>query len=141
MITKEQYKFLKEFNKLAERNAKKDVVLKQYNRAKVSFEQLERVLEKHNKLIPSKPYGFKYDDDDSLDDALRENIYLSSYLEECGLGNLIIKNVDYYAITQNGRIEMYNYRIERFSKIKLPIIAIGVSILSLILSFIALFTK
>jgi hypothetical protein len=138
MLTKIQYAFLKDFNLLAKENSRKDDVLKEYNRAKVSYKQLEELLNKHTSLIPSRPYRSKDSDDDNLTDTLMENSYLPGFLEECGLEDVICKDNAYYVLSQKGRSEIDQYLLEIKSKVTLPVIAIVISCLSFLIALAAM---
>lgn len=140
MITKEQYKFLKAFIKLAKESKHKDKQLEFYNREKINIEDFCSLLTKHPELNPAEPFSNKEDDPDSLTESMFINCVIDTYLKQTGLSELI----DYYdpkryGISKNGLKEMHNYRVEHTNKIKLPIIAIIISSISIVIAMLALF--
>ena len=139
MLTKNQYKFLEEFIKLTKNNKKKDGELEYYDREKIDVEDFCSLLGSHPKLNPAEPFVNKEDDPDSLSGNMLIN-YIDTYLKQIGLSELI----DYYkpkryGISQKGLKEMHDYKVEHTSKIKLPIIAIIISSISIVIAILALF--
>ena len=126
MITKVQYKFLKKFLKISKH---KNIHVKYF----------AKLLAKHSQLNPANPFVNNEDSSDYLEGALLENFINDCYLEEVGLKDIVMYNNSRYEITQKGLSAIDEYRREYTSKIKLPIISICVSVLSIIISIIALF--
>ena len=140
MITKEQYKFLKAFIKLAKESKHKYKQLEYFNREKINIEDFCSLLTKHPELNPAEPFSNKEDGADSLSGSMLINYINGIYLKQTGLSELI----DYYeptryGISQYGLKEMHDYRVEHTNKIKLPIIAIILSSISIVIAILALF--
>lgn len=89
MITKEQYKFLKEFRKLAKQSKKGDKQLAFFNREKVDISKFAELLAKHSELNPAEPF-LKKDNDDDLSGAFLASYINDIYLKEIGLHDFIL---------------------------------------------------
>lgn len=136
MLTKAQFKFLKAFNKEAKKNKSKNEVLKEYNREKVEVTQMRTLLKKHPKLHPSLPYNEVFDGD-ILEGAMLINFF-EVYLAKVELNKYIeFLDTNNYAITTECQSAMEEYKLKRFSKLKLPIFASVISLLSFILAVAA----
>ena len=138
MLTKEQFNFLKNFQKVAKIQKNEDVLLKMYNREKVTVKILTDLLKKHPKLCPADPFN----NESSFDELTGSELiyYLNDvYLPKIGLD----KCIDYYqpdkfGISLNGLQLIENYKLEHTSKLKLPIIAIVISAISSVVAILAL---
>jgi len=138
MITKEQYKFLKEFRKLTKQSKKEDKQLAFFNREKVDINKFTELLAKHSELNPAEPFSKKGNDDD-LSGAFLVSYINETYLKEIGLYDFIqYFQPDKYGISQQGLQAIDDYKIERLNKIKLPFAAIVIALGSLIVAIIAL---
>lgn len=134
MITKWQYKFLKKFIYLS--NKKR---ISKSPSKKLPRETFAKLLSKYPQLNPANPFVNNENSGDYLEGVFLENYINDCYLEEIGLKDIITHNNSAYEITQKGLSAIDEYRREYTSKIKMPIIAICVSVLSIIISIIALF--
>lgn len=135
MLTKEQYKFLKDFIKVAKESKETDQQLNFFNREKVKVEVLSELLSKHPELYPAEPFNNKENQDDKL-----EGSFLISYINDTYLNNIGLKDCfEYYppfryGLSQNGIQKIDEYKREYSSKIRLPKIAIIISIIALLIS-------
>ena len=135
MLTKKQYKFLKDFIKVAKKSKESDKQLKHFNREKVKFETFAELLSKHPELYPTEPFNNKENQGDRL-----EGNFLISYINDTYLDNIGLKECfEYYTpftygLSQIGIQKMDEYKREYSSRIRLPKIAIGISIFALLIS-------
>ena len=143
MLTKEQYKFLKDFIKACKRNKKKDNLLKHFNREKITVDKLKELLICHTSLFPTEPYN-----EVEASDTLTGNLLIQSieiYLEEIGLNDCICYySPKYYGITKIGLEKMNAYKEER-AKVYISkraniiaIVSVIIAAVSLVISIIAL---
>lgn len=137
MLTKAQFKFLKKFQKVAKIQKNEDVLLKMYNREKVTVKILIDLLEKHPKLCPAEPFNNE-SSFDKLTDYELINYLNIIYLPKIGLDKCIeYYQPDKFGISSNGLQLIDNYKLEHTSKLKLPIIAIVISAISSVVAILA----
>jgi len=137
MITRNQFRFLKEFIKEAKTSKEKDEQLKFFNREKIDIDTFEKLLIKHPELNPSEPLNQKGDDEISGVQLIE---YINDvYLKQIGMFEMIeYYSPNKYGISQEGLKAISEYKIEILSKVKLPIIDVALSIISIIISIIAI---
>ena len=129
MLTKKQYVFLKHFKHLAEKSKSTNEQLCSLNREKIEVNDFANLLMKHPQLCPAEP--FKNEGDDALEDVFLIAYINETYLEKIGLKDCIqFYEPGRYGISQIGISKMDEYRLETLTKIKLPWIAIVISILA-----------
>ena len=138
MLTKCQYKFLKEFIKLSKECKEKDICLSFFNREKVTAEDLVKLLIKFPDLMPSEPLNDKYESDKLEGESLI--IYLNNwYLKQIGLYDFLIYfQPDKYGISPKGIEAIEEYRKERITKFRIPLVSIIIAVLSLVVSILAI---
>ena len=139
MLTKEQYKFLKELIKEAKKEKKLNEILSKYNREKISIDTMSKLLSKHPKINLAQPFKNDYDDDDYVDDIfLTQCIF--DYLKNVNLDNCIdCYDSEMYGISSKGLELMSEFRIEIWSKLRLPLIALFLSLSAIVISIISFF--
>lgn len=133
-MTKEQYHFLKTFIKAGKEEKNKSDSLNYFNREKVAVEALTKLLEKSPLLNRSEPFK-----EANKEKEISITDYIHNYLVCTGLDRYIVHNPPkYYSLTQVGEEAIHSYKIEIFSKIKIPLISIVISLLALCISFASL---
>lgn len=133
MLTKNQYKFLKKFKKEARRFMIKDKDLSEIKHEKMDLNCLITLLLKHPELNPAEPLN-----KEELDTGFAYRM-VKNYLESIGLSDMISNdNPELFGISQTGIECMDEYQLERYKSVKIPWIAIGVSVLSLVASVSAI---
>lgn len=133
MLTKQQYVFLKHFIRLSKKSKMNDEQLSSLNREKIDANDFSELLVKHPKLYPAEPFTNK--GDDALEGDFLITYINETYLKNAGLKDCIqFYETGRYGISQKGIKEIDEYRMEIWTKIKLPSIAIIVSIFALLAS-------
>lgn len=139
MLTKEQYKFLKSFIKLAKKSKCSCSQLKFFNREKVDINDFVKLILLYPELCPSEPLTQRDIENEDLSSALLISYIKDIYLEKIGLNDCFeYYEPNKYGISANGLNKIEEYKLNIIHKLRLPILAIGVSSLALIVSIIAL---
>lgn len=138
MLTKYQYKFLKEFIKLSKECKKKEMSLAYFNREKVPIEYLKKLLIKFPDLLPSDPLTEKCSKYNLEETSLISYIN-DYYLKQIGLYDCIIYiQPCNYGISSNGLKAMEEYKKEQITKFRIPLLSIIIAISSLVVSISAI---
>ena len=128
MLNKSQYKFLKEFNKATKRTANN----------RLSLNKLEKLVSKYDDLIP----GNKFDNnnpEDKLEGRMLEALIFAR-LDDSGMKGFVIAPFDdgSYSLTPKALEEIEKYKHSKESSIISPRLSNALSIISIIISVIAL---
>lgn len=143
MLSKSQKDFLKKFLKECDKSVKDDPDCKEFNRKKITVLKMNELLSNDKSLLPSKPYKSTNEDDNDTPGSSSDNETMCDYLKESGLGDLIKydETSGYFESTIEAQKAIEEYNREVISKIRFPLIAIVISIVSLIISLVAFFCK
>lgn len=139
MLTKGQYIFLKKFIKLAKKSKKSCNQLSFFNREKVSVNDFVKLVMSYPELYPPEPLTQRNIEIEHLSDGFLLSYINDIYLENIGLKDcFVFCEPNKYGISSLGLKELEEYKINKINKIRLPILAIGVSSAALIVSIISL---
>ena len=135
MLTKKQYKFLKDFIKVAKKSKESDKQLKYFNREKVKVEAFAKLLSEHPELYPAEPFNNKENQGGRLEGTLLISFINDTYLDKIGLKECFEYFAPFtYGLSKIGIQKIDEYKREYSSRIRLPKIAIGISIFALLIS-------
>ena len=135
MLTKKQYKFLKDFIKVAKKSKESDKQLKYFNREKVKVEAFAKLLSEHPELYPAEPFNNKENQGDRLEGTLLISFINDTYLDKIGLKECFEYFAPFtYGLSKIGIQKIDEYKREYSSRIRLPKIAIGISIFAILIS-------